>query len=396
MKRRIIGVVVCIWLGCTLPWSAPAHGAPICVGDCDGDGAVTVNELITGVGIVLGTAPVAECPVLDTGGTGHVDVSRLLIAVNNALDGCPAGVSDAAVGTVLAMTRAMAATSSFALGITAAVNASINTSAAGVCPQGGTNAQTCQDLGGGRVSLPLSLSDCGFATADGVLRLDGTVTLAGKGYCPGTLLPAAVDVEFDLTATLGDKAAPVKISQYALHGTLGGIVFGPAPCAIAGGHITVTGSATEEIPGRGTSTVQMHDDKLTLLFSEFSPKCEPAVSTLRLDGSVHVEDGFGAAPFTFDAVLADFGVVQTADPAGGTSVEVTGGIDAACAGGQIAVTTVTPLHAVSGEPCATAGTLAVSLGRVTSAVESTVNGSIQVDGGTPLSCVADPFLACAP
>lgn len=394
--RCRIGAVVCLWLVYTLLPSAPAHGASACVGDCNGDGTVTVNELITGVGIVLGTLPVTECPGLDADGNGEVDVTRLLIAVNNALGECPAGVSAAAVGTVIAMTHALSATSSFALGITAAVNASVNTSAAGVCPQGGTNAQTCQDLGAGRVSLPLSLSDCGFATADGILRLDGTVTLTGKGYCPGTLLPSAVDVDFEVTATLGDKAAPVKISRYALHGTLGGIVFGSAPCAIAGGRITVTGSATDEIPGRGSSTLQMNGAHLTLLFSEFSPKCEPAASTLRLDGSVHVEDAFGATPFAFDADLTAFGVVERTDAADGASVDVSGGIDAACAGGQIEVTTVAPLHPVTGEPCATAGTLAVALGQATATVESTADGSVQVDGAAPLSCVAAPLRACAP
>ena len=211
--------------------------------------------------------------------------------------------------------------------------------------------QTCQDLGGGRVSLPLSLSDCGFATADGILHLDGMITLSGKGYCPGTLLPSAIDVDLDVTATLGDKAAPVKISRYAVHGTLGGIVFGAAPCAIAGGHITVNGSATDEVPGRGTGTLQMHDTRLTLLFSEFSPKCEPGVSTVRLDGSVHVEDAFGTAPFTFDAVLGNFGVTQHADAAGGANAEVTGAIDTACAGGQVDVTTAAPLHTASAGGC---------------------------------------------
>jgi hypothetical protein len=355
MVRRLIGAIGGLWLGGILLLSAPAYGAPVCVGDCNGDGTVTIDELITGVSIVLGPTPIAECAVLDTDGTGQVDVSRLIMAVNNALGSCPAGVGDAAIGTVVAMTRAVASTSSFALGLTAAVNASVNTSPAGICPQGGTNAQTCQDLGGGRVSLPLSLSDCGFATADGVVRLDGTVTLSGKGYCPGTLLPSAIDVDFVLTATLGEPAAPVKISQYALHGALGGIVFGSAPCAIAGGRITVSGSATDEIPGRGSGTVQMHAARLTLLFSEFSPKCEPAVSTIRLDGSVSVEDAFGTEPFAFDAVLGNFGVVQRADATGGTSAEVSGAVNAACTGGQIDVATSVPLRTSSGEPCATAG-----------------------------------------
>ena len=219
---------------------------------------------------------------------------------------------------------------------------------------------------------------------------------SGKGYCPGTLLPAAIDVDLDLTATLGERSAPVKISQYALHGTLGGIVFGKAPCAIAGGRITVNGSATEELPGRGTNTVQMHDVRLTLLFGEFSPKCEPAVSTIRLDGSVHVEDTFGTTPFAFDAILGDFGVVQRADAAGGTSAQVSGTIDSTCAGGPVAVATAAALHTSAGEVCPTAGALTLSVGQSAGVVEYTADGNVQLADGTLRSCVAESLRACAP
>jgi hypothetical protein len=368
----------------------------VCTGDCNGDGSVTIDELITGVAIVLETTPLTACPVLAGGGTGHVDVSRLLIAVTNAIDGCPAGVGDPAIGVVAATTRAMSAISAFALSITAAVNGSVNTSPAGVCPEGGTNAQTCQDLGGGRVSLPLNLSNCGFNTAGGVLLLDGTVTLTGKGYCPGTLLPAAIDVEFDVTATLGDKAAPVKVSQYAVQGTLGGVVFGPAPCAIAGGHLTVNGSASEAIPGRGTSTLQMHDTRLTLLFGDFNSKCEPAMSSVQLDGDVSVADAFGATPFAFDATLSKLSVVERSGAAGGAGATVSGAIDAACAGGPIEVTTADPLSSVSGDPCPTAGMLTVASSRVASVVEYAADGSVEVDASAPRSCLAEPLRTCAP
>src|SRR5262245_43278030 len=108
MACRLIGAISSLWVGCSMLFLVPVYGAPLCVGDCDGDGAVTVNELITGVGIVLGTMPLGECPALDPGGDAGVDVSRLVIAVNNTLGSCPAGVSDAAVGTVLATTRAVA------------------------------------------------------------------------------------------------------------------------------------------------------------------------------------------------------------------------------------------------------------------------------------------------
>ena len=62
--------------------------ASSCVGDCDGDGAVAVNELIRGVNIALGNAPISDCPSFDVDGSGMVAVNELVRAVSNALSGC--------------------------------------------------------------------------------------------------------------------------------------------------------------------------------------------------------------------------------------------------------------------------------------------------------------------
>jgi hypothetical protein len=61
-----------------------------CAGDCNGDGAVAINELITGVNIALGSAPISSCPSFDGNGDGNVAINELIAAVNNALNGCPA------------------------------------------------------------------------------------------------------------------------------------------------------------------------------------------------------------------------------------------------------------------------------------------------------------------
>ena len=59
-----------------------------CAGDCNGDGEVTINELITGVNIALGNDSVSSCPAVDTNGDGEVAVNELIQAVNSALNGC--------------------------------------------------------------------------------------------------------------------------------------------------------------------------------------------------------------------------------------------------------------------------------------------------------------------
>ena len=63
--------------------------APDCVGDCNGEGAVTINEIIVCVNIALGGADPSACPQCDPSGNGSVEINELIAAVNNALSGCP-------------------------------------------------------------------------------------------------------------------------------------------------------------------------------------------------------------------------------------------------------------------------------------------------------------------
>ncbi len=65
-----------------------AMGQLPCVGDCDGNGSVAVNELITGVNINLGNRPVADCVAFDTNDDGMVAVNELIQGVNANLQGC--------------------------------------------------------------------------------------------------------------------------------------------------------------------------------------------------------------------------------------------------------------------------------------------------------------------
>lgn len=65
-------------------------GVSGCVGDCDGNGVVAINELIRGVNINLGNADLSTCPAMDGSGDGAVAINELIQAVNNSLNGCPA------------------------------------------------------------------------------------------------------------------------------------------------------------------------------------------------------------------------------------------------------------------------------------------------------------------
>jgi len=71
----------------TLTPTATATPEP-CVGDCNLDGSVTVDELVRGVVIALGEAVLSDCTSLDFDSSGGVTVDELVRAVNAALRGC--------------------------------------------------------------------------------------------------------------------------------------------------------------------------------------------------------------------------------------------------------------------------------------------------------------------
>jgi len=65
--------------------SSPAPGP--CFGDCNGDGLVTVNEIVAGVSIALGAAAADSCPGLQSG-SGTVTVDQLIRAIASSLNDC--------------------------------------------------------------------------------------------------------------------------------------------------------------------------------------------------------------------------------------------------------------------------------------------------------------------
>lgn len=67
----------------------PTAPTPPCPGDCNGDGTVTIDELVGGVAIALGASPVADCAALDGDANGEVRIDELLRAVTAALQHCP-------------------------------------------------------------------------------------------------------------------------------------------------------------------------------------------------------------------------------------------------------------------------------------------------------------------
>jgi hypothetical protein len=73
------------------PTATPPGAA--CPGDCNGDRQVSINELIQGVNIALGSAAVTSCPAFDRDDNGQVSVNELIAGVNSAQGGCPLGAA---------------------------------------------------------------------------------------------------------------------------------------------------------------------------------------------------------------------------------------------------------------------------------------------------------------
>jgi hypothetical protein len=67
-----------------------ARAAGPCSGDCNGDGTVTIDEIVKVVAIATGSAPLDSCPAADANHDGSVTVDEAVRAVSSALHGCTA------------------------------------------------------------------------------------------------------------------------------------------------------------------------------------------------------------------------------------------------------------------------------------------------------------------
>jgi hypothetical protein len=58
------------------------------MGDCAGDGIVTVDELLTMVNIALGNSSLTACEAGGAGQDGRITIDEILAAVDHALNAC--------------------------------------------------------------------------------------------------------------------------------------------------------------------------------------------------------------------------------------------------------------------------------------------------------------------
>lgn len=151
------GVIATVTSTATATPTSPAT----CVGDCNADQRVTINEVLTGVNIALGNLSIGECPVFDANHNGSVEVNELIMAVGNALHECVPAVLTPTPGSagrgiaggsaiiadameiVPSIIAAVANGIQYGVGGAAAPLAAAG-SGAGACPLGGTAARVGQ------------------------------------------------------------------------------------------------------------------------------------------------------------------------------------------------------------------------------------------------------------
>lgn len=94
--HRIAPLLAILVAGSSVLGTPPAAAVSrSCVGDCNRDGEITVDELVVGANVALGRQPLADCPALDSAGDGVIAIDDLVSAVSDVLTGCvsvdPAG-----------------------------------------------------------------------------------------------------------------------------------------------------------------------------------------------------------------------------------------------------------------------------------------------------------------
>ena len=267
--------------------SPPANGADAstCPGDCNGNGAVTINELIVGVDIALETEAIATCPAFDVSGDGVVTVNEIILGVNASLNDCPSPPATA--------TPMIEPTS---------VGTATPTSAATTTPTEGPPATATPEAAATATATevaPATLTPAPTATAtpspeSGTLPVSEVVARDAAGVA--VHLGETVTTEGVLTVSAGIFANN-KLKVFAQEGLAGVMVYhetsSQVPAFQAGDRLQVRGlvrqkdPTSDANPANGTVTVDVTHGSWQVLSSnnaQPSPQ-QVTLATLKMDGT---------------------------------------------------------------------------------------------------------------
>ena len=173
-------------LACSMLLAAalPSPAIAVCAGDCEDDGEVTVDELIKGVNIALGSSALSDCGAFDSSGDGSVTVDEIIGAVNNALSGCLAPQASPTPSATP----------------TATIGVNVSPDLLGIFSGTGINA-----FGGGTLSVRLEVKVVGGAVV--VVDLNGNVFDNGSSITVMVLSPTTLA----FVANSGGRAETLQI-----------------------------------------------------------------------------------------------------------------------------------------------------------------------------------------
>jgi hypothetical protein len=209
------------------------RAAAACPGDCNGDGMVSVAELILGVRISLGQSDLVACPAFDVTPDGELRIEELIAAVGAALSGCPATptptepvppptASDSPTATVTATaTEPPTATPSVTPTVPAVSGRWREDPlivGASTCPTAITeefaadlaSRPPCEQTVEALSDTTVAFEDCSGTTLEGTLERDGTIHIAYPTSSDTT--PDGCTVELTVSAVIPAAMSPTSAS----------------------------------------------------------------------------------------------------------------------------------------------------------------------------------------
>jgi hypothetical protein len=383
--------------------------AVACVGDCNGDGLVTVDSILVMVGIAIGLASADACVAGDANGDTAITIDEVLLAVNAALNGCgtptatptatpvlltptPGSVAGSvAIGSAVmanAMAEARSVVAAFVTGIQLGGAAGLVTGGSGAgtgqCPGGGTATSESRPP----ASLAIILSQCELPTASGTVRFNGTASTQGQAF------------NVDMEATYADAmGTPTLVATTIINGSIASMPGGR--CFFTAINLEVTsGRLAARVPDGNEVAVTFRNATVSFDDVTYDASCVPVTYQLAFDGPAMLQTP--SAPPTsvvFDNLRLH--VDERADPAQFT---LDGGVEAACFGGAVTIATEAALQVATGQICPIAGSLAVTAQnrqafvhyRADRSVEIDANGNGIIEDGEPTvpSCLDLSLLMC--
>jgi hypothetical protein len=368
---------------------------------------VTVDEIVTMVNIALDVLDVVDCLMGDANGDGEITIEEIITAVFNALNDCPAppptptATATATVGPVTDVAeRASSAAVILARSLPSipAMLSSLTQLAGGggggngsggvetPCSGGGTRDLTCTQTiptspprnyslafggcvlpaaGGGTVSLQGTAN--GQSTQSGVLAICSVPPLSLSSFTTDGLMVTARNAQSMITLSAGfDISGSVAVTPDLV-----------SNCRVAALDLILSGAATVETPARNVR-LDLNSTQIRIEVQQFSSACVPVRYRMTLNGAARFTDQTSGQ--VFEGGFSNF--VLTSDTTGANElISLAGTVSSPCLGGAVTYSTAANLEFVSAAACPIAGTMLAVAGPATDRIVYTAGGGVQIDLG---------------